>query len=68
MYMMRVTFRLMIVLALVPVAAQAYIDPGSGMLLVQGLFALVGGIIVFVKNPIKTVKSLFARIFKSKQP
>ena len=61
-------FRLLIVLALWPVAALAYIDPGSGMLLVQGLIALVGAVVVFIKNPVKTIKQLFNRIFKSPHP
>ena len=61
-------YRLFILLALWPVAASAYIDPGSGMLLVQGLIALVGAIVVFIKNPIKSIKELFSRIFKSSPP
>ena len=52
---------LLVVLATLPSLAFAYIDPGSGMLLIQGLVAAVGAIIVFVKNPISTIKRLFAR-------
>jgi hypothetical protein len=61
-------YRLLIVLALWPVAASAYIDPGSGMLLVQGLIALIGATVVFIKNPIKIIKQLVNRIFKSPPP
>jgi hypothetical protein len=57
--------RLLILLAVWPLAAHAYIDPGSGMLLIQGLIAFVGAVIVFVRNPIKTVKGMIDRIFKS---
>lgn len=44
--------------------AHAYVDPGTGMLLVQGLIALIGAIVVFVKNPIASIKSLIARLRK----
>lgn len=44
--------------------ASAYIDPGSTLLLIQGLLALVGGIVVFVKHPIRAIKSLYARLRK----
>jgi hypothetical protein len=41
-------------------SASAYIDPGSTLLMVQGLLAVVGGIVVFVKNPIKSIKRYIA--------
>ena len=40
--------------------AYAYIDPGSGLLLLQGLFALIGGVLVSFKKPWQ----MLARIFK----
>ncbi|WP_221211097.1 hypothetical protein [Mitsuaria sp. BK037] len=49
----------------VPLSANAYVDPGSGMLIWQGLIALVGALIVFVRNPLASVKRLIAR-FKRK--
>ncbi|MGZ8231904.1 MAG: hypothetical protein ACXWUS_19930 [Burkholderiales bacterium] len=42
--------------------AYAYIDPGSTMLLLQGLLAALGAVLMFVRNPIKTVKSLLAKL------
>lgn len=42
--------------------AQAYVDPGSGMLLWQGLVALVGAILIFFRNAIQVIKSWFDRI------
>jgi hypothetical protein len=55
--------RLVIALALCCVAwpAQAYIDPGSGMLLWQGLLAALGAVIVFVRHPLDTVKRWLER-------
>ena len=41
--------------------AHAYIDPGSGMLLLQGLLAAIGAAIVFIKHPIQTIKQFFSR-------
>ena len=35
--------------------AFAYIDPGAGMLAIQGLIALVIGVLAFVRHPIQTL-------------
>lgn len=48
-----------------PLSAHAYVDPGSGMLIWQGLIALVGALIVFVRNPLASLKRLIER-FKRK--
>ena len=48
-------------LFLSPVAS-AYIDPGSGLLLIQGLLAAVGGIVVFVRHPVETAKRWLQRL------
>ena len=45
-----------------PAAAFAYVDPGSGMLLWQGLLAALGAVIVFVRSPLKVIKSLLDRL------
>lgn len=44
--------------------AYAYIDPGTGMLAVQGLIALIIGIVAFVRNPIKTAREWLKRLRK----
>ena len=44
--------------------AFAYVDPGSGFILWQGLIALLGFIIIFFRNPIKVIKALISRLFK----
>lgn len=59
----RYAFTLALVLA--PVPAFAYVDPGSGMLVWQGLIALIGAVIVFVRSPKEAFKRLIAR-FKRK--
>jgi hypothetical protein len=46
--------------------AYAYIDPGSTLFLIQGLLALMGGLLVFIKKPIQTIKNLIAKIQKRK--
>jgi hypothetical protein len=43
-------------------SAFAYVDPGSGMLLWQGLVALIGAVLIFFRNPIQVIKSWIARI------
>ena len=43
-------------------SASAYVDPGSTLLMIQGVLAVIGGIVVFVKNPIKAIKNLIARL------
>ena len=49
-------------LLLSPLAAFAYVDPGSGMLLWQGLSAVIGAAVVFLRNPIDGAKRLWKRI------
>ena len=50
-------------LCLSPQDAFAYVDPGSGLLLIQGLLAVIGGAIVFIKDPVGGCKRLWARAF-----
>ena len=45
-----------------PTPAFAYIDPGSGMLLWQGLIAAIGAVLVFVRSPWQALKRLFERL------
>lgn len=42
--------------------AWAYIDPGSSMLLWQGVVAAVGAVLIFVRNPIQIIKSWIKRM------
>jgi hypothetical protein len=45
----------------------AYIDPGTGMFIVQTLIAIGASIIFYLGYPIRLIKSLFSRIFKKKE-
>lgn len=47
-----------------PTSAFAYIDSGTSLLLMQGILALLGAVVVFVKNPLQTIKSLISRLKK----
>ena len=56
--------RILLILIALPSPAFAYIDPGSGTLLIQGLVALIGGIVAFSKNPLGWIRGLLKRLFK----
>lgn len=43
-------------------SVHAYIDPGSSLLVLQGVFAFIGGLIVFVRNPVEKLKNLWQRL------
>ncbi|RYG90249.1 MAG: hypothetical protein EON59_00150 [Alphaproteobacteria bacterium] len=53
---------LLVALALSPASAFAYVDPGSGMLIWQGLLAALGAVIIFVRNPIEQIKRVWRRL------
>ena len=42
--------------------AFAYVDPGTGMLAIQGLIALVIGVIAFVRHPFRTISRWWRRL------
>lgn len=45
--------------------AFAYIDPGSGGMIVQGILALVASVIFYLRNPLELLKFI-RNFFKSK--
>ena len=49
------------VLCIAP-AAYGYVDPGSGLLLIQGFLAVIGGAVVFIRNPVQAIKGLIRRL------
>ena len=42
--------------------AWAYVDPGSGMLMIQSIIALCVGIIAFLRSPWQSILALINRI------
>jgi hypothetical protein len=48
------------------IPAYAYIDPGTNLFLLQGLLAILGGLIAFIKNPIEKIKYFFSNWFGPK--
>jgi hypothetical protein len=45
----------------------AYIDPGTGSFILQGIIALGASIFFYLGYPIRIVKSMFNKIFKKKK-
>jgi hypothetical protein len=45
-----------------PAASLAYVDPGSGIVLWQGLVAAIGAALVFIRKPLASLKRLFDRM------
>lgn len=50
-----------LVILLFPASAWAYVDPGSGMLILQGVLAALGAVIMFARKPMEAIKRLFRR-------
>ena len=53
-----------VALASYPAAALAYVDPGTGMMLLQGLIAAIGAVAVVVGRPFRWLR----RKMKSTRP
>ena len=53
---------ILLAVALWPADAHAYVDPGSGMLIWQGLVALIGAVIMFMRQPKEMLKKLLERL------
>jgi len=58
---------LILALLMMSQPAHAYVDPGSGMLAIQGIIALAVAIISFVTHPIQTIKNWWRRIFRKEK-
>jgi hypothetical protein len=58
---MRLYLAFAITLASFATSAHAYVDPGAGMLAVQGLVALLIGAVAFIKHPVRTLRRWFLR-------
>ncbi len=53
---------LIVLLLFAAPSAHAYVDPGSGMLLLQGMIALIAGVIAFFRSPWRAIAKLWRRI------
>ena len=60
--MYRLPLILFLTLVLAVSDAHAYVDPGSGMLLWQGLIAAIGAVLIFVRRPVQTLKDFIRRL------
>ena len=47
-----------------PAPAMAYVDPGTGMVLWQGLVAALGALILFMRRPRQELGTLLRRLMK----
>jgi hypothetical protein len=45
-----------------PVPAYAYVDPSSSLLVLQGVLAALGALLVFVRHPLQTLKRWIAKL------
>jgi len=51
-------------LMLNPVSAYAYIDPGTGAVIIQSLIAFIAAVIFYLKNPVllwEKIKKIFSK-------
>ena len=57
-------------LILNPVSAHAYIDPGTGAVIIQSLLAFIAAVIFYLKNPLllwERIKNIFLKKKKKKR-
>ena len=47
--------------------AHAYIDPGTGSFIIQAIMAIGASIVIYLGYPIRFVKNLYYKIFKTKK-
>ena len=59
--MQRFFFRAFLLCAFISAPAYAYIDPGTGMMFLQGLFAFVGAALTFIKKPWRMLFKFFRK-------
>ncbi len=55
-------WKVLIFLCAFPNLSFAYIDPGSGILLWQGLIAAVGAFLMAISHPIQFIKAQFRKL------
>lgn len=58
----RKTIFIVMAILLSPLPAYAYVDPSSSLLVLQGVLAALGSLLVFVRNPIQALKNWVAKL------
>ena len=48
-------------------SAHAYIDPGTGSFIIQAIMTIGASIVIYLGYPIRFVKNLYYKIFKTKK-
>jgi hypothetical protein len=61
LHTLRITLGLFCLAIALSSPAYAYIDPGSSLLLLQGLFAALGAALTFFRKPWQMLAKLFTR-------
>ena len=56
-----------IIFAMAPTMAFAYIDPGSGAYMVQAVFTVVGAALFYVRHPIRAIRAFADRLFAGRR-
>jgi hypothetical protein len=61
LHSLRIALGLFILALALSSPAYAYVDPGSSLLLLQGLFAALGAALTFIRKPWQMLVRLFSR-------
>ena len=56
------TVYIVMVIFATPMPAYAYVDPSSSLLVLQGVLAALGALLVFVRHPLQTLKRWIAKL------
>lgn len=61
MFCSKFLLRLVFLSALLSSNAHAYVDGGTALMLLQGAFAAIGAVLVFLKKPGQLIAKIFSR-------
>ena len=62
-YFIKITYFGLLLVFLTTKDAYAYLDPGTGSILLQGLVAVIGGVLIWFATIRRAIVSFFQRIF-----
>ena len=60
----KLKFIVFFLILLYPSQSFAYFDPGTAAFIIQSIIAFLGSVIIFLTNPIESIKRLFAKLKK----